>query len=481
MTKQLIKNTGIYILVSFSAQAAIFLLWIILARVLTPSEIGVYALIFFVIEFFSILSIFGLSVTLPRFYYSKESIPSIFNNAFIIFLVSSFLSLTLFLFTARLIPFLIPGLSTILEENLFLFGALIFANSLANFALYHYTALKKAVSFAKLHLAKIISFVFLALMFVQFNFGIIGVFYALFISSLLSAILFLIREKKIISFQMASFQTTKNMTFYAFPLMLYSAFGIIVLYFSRLLLGRYTDLTTLGVYSFFLMLTLQANGLWSSFNRAWTPEIFTQFLEDKKKTMENVQFMAFFASFAYLLIFSLFIILGELFLFKLVLKEIYFSNISLFYILLLGPLFTGIYTAAYPLYYYKKRTRRVLFVSILINVVNISLTFFLVRLFSQTGAALSYFIISIVTVFGYLFAFQKIMQIPSKIIHWTFLLAVLMILNVVIFLKTSSTILFLMFIILGAVLAYKIGELDKKKYLVFDFVRNIQGWDRKTS
>jgi len=474
MSKILIQNTGIYFIVGFSAQAVIFLLWIVLARLLTPSQIGLYALIFFVIEFFSILSIFGLHSAITRFYYTKEGVPSIFSNALLIFLASSFLSLLLFFFTARLIPLLIPGLSNILGKNLFLFGALIFTNSLANFALYHYTALKKAVSFAKLHLAKIISFAFLALIFVQFDFGVIGVFYALLISSLLIAILFLIRERKIISFQMVSFQITKNMTSYAFPLMLYSAFGITVLYFSRLLLGRYTDLTTLGVYSFFLMLTLQANGLWSSFNRAWTPEIFTQFLEDKKKAIENVQFMAFFASFAYLLFFSLFIILGELFLFKLALKEIYFSHRYLFYILLLGPLFTGIYTAVYPLYYYKHKTRRILFVSILINAANISLTFFLVRLFSQTGAALSYFIISIVTVFGYLFAFQKIMQIPPKIIHWTLLLSVLMLLNVAILLKTSSVILFLMVLIFGAVLAYKLGELGKKNYLVFDFIKSIK-------
>jgi len=250
MSKILIQNTGIYFIVGFSAQAVIFLLWIVLARLLTPSQIGLYALVFFVIEFFSILSIFGLHSAITRFYYTKEGVPSIFSNALLIFLASSFLSLLLFFFTVRLVPFIIPGLSTILEENLFLFGALIFTNSLANFALYHYTALKKAVSFAKLHLAKIISFAFLALIFVQFSFGIIGVFYALFISSLLIAILFLIRERKIISFQMASFQVTRNIISYGSPLMLYGVFGLITTYFSRLLLDRYTDLATLGVYSF---------------------------------------------------------------------------------------------------------------------------------------------------------------------------------------------------------------------------------------
>lgn len=471
MVNKLIKNTGIYFIVGFSAQAVIFLLWIILARILTPSQIGLYALVLFVIEFFGVLSIFGLSVALPRFYYTKESISSIFNNALVIFLVSSFLSLLLFFFTVRFISLIIPGLSNILEKNLFLFGVVIFANSLANFGLYHYTALKKAVSFAKLHLSKIILFAFLSLVFVQLGLGIIGVFYALFISSFLIAILFLIQERKIISFQMTSLRITKNITSYGFPLMLYGAFGVVTIYFSRLLLDRYTNLATLGVYSFFLILTLQVDGLWSSFNRAWTPEIFSKFSEDKEKAIENVKFVAFFSSFIYLLAFIFFIILGESFLFKFMFKEIYFLNRYLLYILLLGPLFTGVYTAAYPLYYYQKKTRIILSISIFISVMSLLFTFFMVRFLGQTGAALSFFGVSIMSSLAYLIVFKNIASIPKEIIHWALFLAGFMILSVAIFLQTSSNILFLLFIISGAILAYKLGNLSEKKYLLTRFFK----------
>jgi len=473
MPKELIKNTGIYIVISLFSQGFIFLLWIALARWLAPSQIGIYALVMFIIEFFSAISIFGLDSAITRFYYTKENASSILSNSLVIFLCSSILALVLFFFTAKLIPLFIPGLSNILEENLLLFLGIIFTNSITNFALIHYTALKKAVSYAKLQLFKILFFFVLSLVLVYFGFGISGVFYALLFSSLPVAILFLINERKMVSFQIISPQIMKSITSYGFPLMLYSILGVVVIYFSRLLLDRYTDLATLGVYSFFLMLTLQINGLWSSFNRAWTPEIFSRFLENKEKVIENIKFMVFFSSFIYLLVIALFIIIGELFFFKLAFKEIYLSNIHLFYILLLAPLFNGIYTAAYPLYYYRNKTKLILFISLLLSVVNILLTLFMVRFFDSTGAAISFFTVAMLSPLIYLLSFKKIMQIPKEIIDWTLILSALMIFNIFILLKTSSLLLFLLITILGAVLAYKIGKLSKKRYLFFGLLKRV--------
>lgn len=475
MIKELVKNTGIYIIISFFSQGFIFLLWIVLAWWLVPSQIGIYALALFVIEFFSAISILGLDSTITRFYYAKESVSSILSNALTIFIFASFITSLSFFLTARLISFFIPGLSNILEENIFLFSAIIFANSVANFAFVHYAAVKKAIFYTKLQLVKVLFFCSLSLILVYLGFSILGVFYASLFSSLLIGIIFLIQERKLISHQFISQKTIKNMTSYGFPLMVYAVLGVIVTYFGRLLLDKYTNLTTLGVYNFFLMLTLQINGLWGSFNRAWAPEIFSKFLENEKRTIENVQSMVFLLSFFYLVIVAFLIIFGELFLFKLIFKEIYRSNIHLFYILLLFPLFTGIYTATYPLYYYNKTTTKIiLFISLLISGVNIFLTIFMVKFFSENGAAISLFLIAIFTALIYLLSFKKMMVIPSKIINWTLLLSILMLFNVVILLKTSSSFLFFCFIILGVVLAYKIGNLFEKRYLLLNFIEGIK-------
>jgi O-antigen/teichoic acid export membrane protein len=474
MQKEVIKNTGIYISTGALTQGITFLFWLVLAWWLAPSQFGLYALVMFVIDFFSAISIFGLDSAITRFYYTKESVSSILSNALTIFLGSSLLSLILFFFTAKLIPLFISGLSNILEKNLFLFLAIIFLNSLFNFALVHYTALKKSVIYAKLNLLKILLFCFFSLGLAYFGFGVLGLFYALLLSSLFVVILFIFKERRKISFQILSPEIIKNLASYSFPLMLYSVLGIIVSYFSRLLLDKYNDLATLGVYSFFLMLTLQVNGLWSSFNRAWTPEIFSKFSENKEKAIESVKFMTFFSSFIYLLGLTLLIVFGELFLFKLVFKEIYLSNIHLFYILLLGSLFGGIHIASYPLYYYENRTKTIFLIYSSLSLVNVFLTLFLVKNFSQTGAALSYFLMSILTAIIYMFTFKKIIQIPKEIINWTLFLSSLMVLNIIIFLKTSSSVLFLVFIILGIILAYKIGNLSEKKYLFVNLLNEIK-------
>ena len=98
----------------------------------------------------------------------------------------------------------------------------------------------------------------------------------------------------------------------------------------------------------------------------------------------------------------------------------------------------------------------------------------MVKYFNEIGAALSFFAMSILTVFVYLLSFKKIMQIPKEIINWAFFLSVLMLFNVVFFLRISFWPLFLFFIIIAAALAYKMGDLAKKKYLFFDFLREIK-------
>ncbi len=473
MSLKLIKNTSSYIVIGFLSQAFIFLLWIVLAWWLDPSQIGIYALVMFTIEFFSAISIFGLDSAIMRFYYSDEKVSSVFSNALVIFIAAIVLSLTLFFVTANWISSLIPGLANILVENLLLFSAIIFTNSIINFALIHYAALKKIFCYGRIQLLKVLFFCSFSFILVHSSLDILGVFFALLLSSLLPALLFIKSEAKRVSFHFISFPVIKNISSYAFPLMLKAVFGILTLYFSRILLDRYSDLSALGIYSFFLMLTLQVNGLWSSFNRAWTPEVFSKFLEDKKKALENIEFMTFFLSFIYLISLAVLIVVGESFLFKWILKEVYLANTHLFYILLLMPLFSGIYIASYPLYYYKKRTRLLLLISIVISAADLSLTFFMVKFFNQNGAAFGLFVISIFTVLIHLFAFKKIMQIPSKIINWAMILSVLMAVNVGVLLITKNSFLFLIFIISAAVLAYKMGDLSQKKHLFFDFIKKI--------
>jgi O-antigen/teichoic acid export membrane protein len=257
-------------------------------------------------------------------------------------------------------------------------------------------------------------------------------------------------------------------------MMLYSTFGTIVMYIGRIFLDRQASLSTLGIYGFFLVITLQVNALWSTFNRAWTPEVFSKFKENRQKALSDIKTMTYFCSFLYLCFFCFFILISKTGILALLIKQEYLTNINIFFILLLGPLFTGIYTISYPLYYYEKKTKVVLLISIILNIADIFLTFFMVKYFNQIGAALSYFLFSAITVFVFALSFKKSMEISQEIITWPSVLFILMIISVFLFLKTSSDILFFAFLAISAFLAYRLGELGKNKHLISEVIKDFK-------
>jgi len=475
MQKEIVKNTSIYIGMGFFTQGIIFLLWIILARFIDPSQIGTYVLAMFVFDFLGVISVLGLDSAMTRFYHSEHNISSVLTNSLFIVFISNFLTIVFFLLISFLIPRFIPGLSDILKENLFLFVAVIFSVPIGNFFLTHYIALKKALSYVKLNVFQTVLFVILSFILVKIGMGIVGVIYSYFISYFLIVVIFLLKERKLLSFKLISSKIIKKLTSYGIPLMIYGAIGIFIGYFSRILLDKYTTLEVVGIYGFFLIITSQVNGLWGSFNRAWTPEIFSKLLKDKEKTLADIEYATFFLSFAYLLIFFLLVVVGKTFLFRFIFKEIYLSNIYILYILLLAPLFTSVYTVCYPLYYYENKTKRIMFISLLISGINLLLTLFLVNYFGQTGAAVIYLMMSALTLFIYSFVFKKIARIPAKIINWSYLLVLMSSLSVLMLLMYKSSFLFLLPIILTIFMAYKMGNLYDKKYLlldVFNIIKN---------
>lgn len=442
MSKELIKNTGTYLFTGFAGQGLVLLLWILLARWLSPEQIGLYALALFLIDIFGVLCISGLDAVITRFYYSGVRTSSVLNHAVVIFSFSSFLTVLLFLAVSPLILMLIPGLHAFLDHHLLLTAAVIIATSMANFSLAHYTALRKALSYSTLVFSKTLLFCGLAALLVYLGFGVPGILYGLLLSSSAIVIFFFFTE---IDFSRLSMEPRLigEMASYGFPLLLYAASNVIAAYFGRILLDRYTDLATLGIYSFFLTLTLQINGLWSSFNRAWTPEVFSRFEKDQASARDRILFMGYAASFFYLSILVLFLASGRIFLFDFLFDEAYLSKLEIFHILLLAPLFSGIYTVAYPLYYYENKTGKILAVSLILNLLNVGLAFLMIRLFHETGAALSYLLISVLTVFVYLFAFRKSMAVAGEMIRWSVILTLLMGFNIAVLLATSSSLLFL--------------------------------------
>jgi hypothetical protein len=82
----------------------------------------------------------------------------------------------------------------------------------------------------------------------------------------------------------------------------------------------------------------------------------------------------------------------------------------------------------------------------------------MIKNFGEMGAAFSFCIVSAITAFVFILSFKKIMEIPREIIEWSVLLFIFMSVTIFLFIKTSSDLLLLILIVLGALAAYKVGD-----------------------
>lgn len=476
MSKQLFHNTAIYAVTALFSQGLMFLFWLMLGGWMTPAQIAVYSLILFVADFFGVINIFGTDVAMTRFYFSEHGVSKSLVNAMAIFAAAALPAPGLFIVLRPLIASVIPDISTVIYSTSGLIIVLIPVYAAANLALVHYTAMRRAGDYAVVNLIKTAVFFGLSAVLVRAGSGIHGLLLALIISCLTVFAIFLVREWRLVSTSSVSAAVIKDELLYGLPLMLYAVIGVAVLYAGRILLGRYSDLASLGVYSFFLALVLQANGIWATFNKAWTPEIFSRYTVDPARALDNARTMAFASVFAYLLFSAIVIIAGQAGLFGLIFKEIYRNNLRIFYILLLGPLFNGAYTALYPLFYYDKKTHVILYLSAGLSILNAAVTLIAVKLWSSVGAALAFTAMSAVSMLAYVVVYSVRKTLPADMLAWCGILVALMAAAVALLLKFDSAILFVAVLCCSAAGAFVAGSLASKRYL---FAELLSGYFKK--
>src|SRR6185503_13279431 len=156
---------------------------------------------------------------------------------------------------------LIPGLSQLVAASPFLITTVIVLNALANLSLAHWIALRRATSYGKIQITRIVVFVGSAIAFVELRADASSILYA-YLAGCVVVVAWLLSSEWRPWQAQPSLSSARKLYSYGWPLMLNATSAIVVAYLSRLILDRYSDLATVGVYGLFLMLTLQLNGLW---------------------------------------------------------------------------------------------------------------------------------------------------------------------------------------------------------------------------
>ena len=235
--------------------------------------IGGYNISNYYIDLFSVIILLGGDSVILRYYYIHDSKDLVLKNVIAIIIFTYIISILIFsclLFFNIVTP-------PLFFKNLFPQIALVFLlNSFVNIFLIHLNAIKNAKLYVTLQFLKSFFFCLFTIILSKIGLGIDALLYSLIASMLI--FLFLFFKKNSINYWSNNIDKKLIIKFikYGLPLCAYSIMGVFSLYTSRLVIQKYMNLQSLGIYSFFLVLILQLNGLLTSFNKAWTPDVFSR-------------------------------------------------------------------------------------------------------------------------------------------------------------------------------------------------------------
>lgn len=225
--------------------------------------------------------------------------------------------------------------------------------------------------------------------------------------------LFIFMIATLFEYKKINYDLLKKMYQFTIPLMLSSLVGTLGTYMSRIVAGNNLNSYELGVFSFYIMLLTSASILLHSFNQAWYPHLFD--LQNKGGDELVIQeintkiYNVIKPIFYYFTITSALYYLGEHL--EISLNGYYIYRYVAF--ILMDSLVIGVfYIIINPLIYIKSKTKYVTYASIILLLINYSISGQLVNNFGIFGAALSVQIMSVISFAVYIIFTRKLINLP---------------------------------------------------------------------
>jgi O-antigen/teichoic acid export membrane protein len=407
----LFRKGGVYLFSSFLSQSVMFLAWLILPWKLSAEVIGQFALISFLIDLFTKVTVMGMDSALLRFYVDPSQRPRVLTAACGWLGIGGGLATITLALTWNLVPSVLSGLGPIYHDLAWLVLAVALVSAMANIVLAHYVASAKARQFGQLNTLRCLLLAGGYILCTWSGLGLRGLLISQFVASLAIVLFFwLSRSSRSVDAKPLSLDRAclGELYTYGAPMLFYGLFALVSDYSGRLALERQVTLGSMGVFQFYYQIATQVNGIWASLNRAWTPHMF-QFLEaNRPAACARITRFSFFGTLACAAGLIALMLLGHYGLWHAIIPPAYIERIDLFYLLLLGPLYCCIYTAIYPAFYFEKNTLKIALIQSMISLLTIFLTFYFTIRFKSNGAALSWVLGIFITPFIYVSFFPRI-------------------------------------------------------------------------
>jgi O-antigen/teichoic acid export membrane protein len=393
LNSSLFKASGIYTLSSIINAAIPFLLLPLLTRYLSPEEYGIvsmYALLLSITSVFTGLSVHG---AINRAYFDEKinNHKEYVWNSLIILFISSFLIFLIYFFLENYISSLtgVPAswVWTVVLVSFFQF--------VINSLLVIYQAQLLAFKYAKIQIGQSLFNALLTILFVIILlWGWKGRLLAQILSVLFFGIMAFFILYKYYSVKKINFYFISHALKFGVPLIPHTIGGMLMTLTDRFILNNLLGLEKVGIYMVGLQLGMVLALITESFNKAYAPWLFeklNQNNEDIKRKIIKFTYIYFFGiTFLAFLTFFILKILLPIFV-----GEKFFKAEKVILWILLGNAFNGMYYMVTNYIFYAYKSHILAIITFIVGILNVPITFYLVKLNGEVGAAQSFMIVNI--------------------------------------------------------------------------------------
>lgn len=291
MQKALFRNSFIYSLTTFVQKGLVFLLLPLYTHYLPPHEFGIVTVMLAISFICSAFFTFGLDSAIIRFYYDAQEDPQEFRKLFGTLLIALFfISLTAFVLAVTVLS---PIVKFFMDDIPFYpyayigFGIVVF-QPLYNLCLAFLQAKHQAARYSFLSFMYfIINVGFMIFFVVVIRMGAMGYLLSILLAQIFASTvgLWVLRNEFRITFQTKFLKAAMR---YSMPLIPHSVASQAAGYADRIILNKFLNTGTAGIYHLGYVLSMPIEVLTFSINRAYTPLFFKQVGENKKDLSEVV-------------------------------------------------------------------------------------------------------------------------------------------------------------------------------------------------
>jgi O-antigen/teichoic acid export membrane protein len=466
--KKILKASSVYTFLGFLPTASRIILLPIFLIFLDPTEFALIGLNTLVASILPLLMTFGLESAFSRFYFDYKRKPELLKSYLSTILIFVFLN-----------SILIGGIFLVFGNNLFEF---VFKSKEFSFFPFGITAIIAAIfssvgsvitnyfrnkqdlkSFAAFSLSLFLfSTLFETIAIMALHYKANGVITAKLIPTGIITLFFVIRQLKQngIYFE---FRFLKQSLKYAFPLIPYTGFGLVFLYFDRIFIENKLDLVSLAVYNVAMSIAHITDAFMFAIQVATYPIIYELLKKDAKANLDQVSQTYRFIGVVVIVIITGIIAVSPIGILGF-LKPQYIPAIQIIPIILISYAFRYLYIVyVEPLFFFKK-TKYLPWLTISGGCVSIMGNILLIPYFGIVGASFTSVIAKLAQFIPTYYLYLKVNTIRFSLSYIYILIVVVFGISLLIFLSFD-------FLMLHKTMLYLISMLPILFVVIFIYLK----------